>query len=117
MQIQVNTDNHIDGNKRLIEFVQSAVGGALDRFASQITRVEVHLNDENSSQKSADNDHRCAIEARVAGLQPITVSHRGPSMEAALNGCTDKLVKSLDKTLGKLSNKKGRTSYGGDQTI
>ena len=117
MQIQVNTDNHIEGGVELTRQVEAVVEGALGRFAERITRVEVHLTDENSSQKSSENDKRCVMEARLAGLQPITVSDQGGSVEQALDGAADKLAKTLDRTLGRLDDAKGRTSYGGDQTI
>jgi len=117
MHIQVNTDNHIEGNADLTRQVEAVVEGALGRFSDRITRVEVHLSDESSSSKARDNDKRCVMEARLAGLRPITVSHQGAALEQALDGAADKLAKTLDRTLGRLDDPKGRTSYGGDQTI
>ena len=115
MQIQVNTDNHIEGSAELTRQVEAVVEGALARFSDRITRVEVHLTDESSSSKARDNDKRCVM--RLAGLQPITVSHQGAALEQALDGAADKLAKTLDRTLWRLDDPKGRTSYGGDQTI
>lgn len=117
MQIQVNTDNHIASGEKLTRHVGAVVEGALGRFGDRITRVEVHLTDENSSSKSGDNDKRCVMEARLAGLQPITVSDQGATVEQALDGAADKLEKSLSRTLERLGDPKGRTSFGGDQTI
>jgi len=48
MQIQINTDGNIEGKERLAEQVEAVVRDNLDRFSEQITRVEVHLSDENS---------------------------------------------------------------------
>jgi len=117
MQVQVSTDNHIEGGEELTRQVEAVVEGALGRFSDRITRVEVHLTDENSSSKSGDNDKRCVMEARPAGHQPITVSDQGASLEQALDGAADKLEKTLRRTFGRLDDPKGRTSYGGDQTI
>lgn len=116
MQVQVHTDNHIDGNQALIERVTAEVEDSLERFAEQITRVEVHLNDTNS-HKGGSDDKRCLMEARLAGHQPIAASHNAESLDEAISGAAEKLVHVLDHTLGKLGNKKGRTSYGGDQTL
>lgn len=116
MQIQVNTDNHIDGSADLTRQVQDVVEDTLGRFGDRITRVEVHLSDGNSGEKTGDNDKRCVMEARLAGLQPITVSDEGSSLEQALAGTADKLEKILKRTLGRLDDPKGRTSYAGDQT-
>ena len=40
MIIEVNTDNHVQGDERLHEYTETTVRGAVDRFASQITRLE-----------------------------------------------------------------------------
>jgi ribosome-associated translation inhibitor RaiA len=117
MQVQVNTDNHVAGGEGLTRQVEAVVEGALGRFGDQVTRVEVHLNDENSAGKSGSDDKRCLMEARLAGLDPIAVSHRGATLEQALDGAAEKLERALDRTLGRLGDKKGRTSYGGDQAI
>lgn len=117
MQILVNTDNNIRGTAELHARVSAVVEDSLGRFGDRITRVEVQLTDENSSQKTGDNDMRCALEARVAGHQPIAVTHLAPTLEEAVDGACDKLQRTLDRTLGRIRDPKGRTSFGGDQTI
>lgn len=117
MQIQVNTDNHTSGSAGLTEKVEAVVEDALGRFGDRITRVEIHLTDENGRQKSGGGDKRCVMEARLAGLQPITVSAEGSGLMQALNGAADKLEKTLQHTLGRLDDSKGRTSFAGDETI
>jgi ribosome-associated translation inhibitor RaiA len=103
MKIQVNTDNHIQGGPELTARTEAAVEGALDRFARQITRVEVHLSDENSGK--GGNDKRCVMEARLEGMQPIAVTHQAEVMDQAIDGAADKLEKALDSALGRLSSK------------
>jgi ribosome-associated translation inhibitor RaiA len=116
MQVEINTDNHIEGNDDLFRRVESEVAGALDRFGDQIIRVIVQLNDTNA-HKSGDHDKRCLMEARIAGHQPVAVSHEAASLEGAISAAAEKLERSLDHILGKLGQKKGRTSFGGDQTF
>lgn len=99
MQIQVNTDRHIKGTTALTNEVEGILQEALDRYIDRVTRLEVFLSDENSSQKAGDSDKRCVIEARLGGLRPITVSHEGSSISQAVNGATDKLEKTLKRTL------------------
>jgi DNA-directed RNA polymerase specialized sigma24 family protein/ribosome-associated translation inhibitor RaiA len=101
MQILVKTDRHIEGSAKLTQEVETTVQQALGRFGDRITRVEVYLSDENSSKKFGDTDKRCVIEARLGGLQPITVSHQGSSLDQALGGAADKLEKTLKRTLGR----------------
>ncbi len=117
MQVQVHTDNHIEGSAELFSHVEGAVELALGRFEDRITRVEVYLSDQNSSQKGGDNDKRCTMEARPSGLQPITVTHEGATLDQAIDGAADKMEKTLTRTLDRLGDHKGRTSFAGDQTL
>jgi len=105
MKIQINTDSNIAGNDQLRREVETLLRGALDRFSEKITRVEVHLSDENSDKKSGVDDMRCLLEARLAGLQPIAVSHEAATLQEAVDGAAEKLKRSLDSTLGRLGNR------------
>jgi ribosome-associated translation inhibitor RaiA len=102
MQIQVNTDRNIEGDSSLVEHVEAVIGRVFDRFSSQITRIEVHLGDENSSHKGGVRDKRCVLEARLAHLQPIAVSHEASTVELALDGAVAQLKRSLESRLGRL---------------
>ena len=104
MQINVNTDKTIERHQGLDEHVQSVVGAAVQRFGEQITRIEVHLSDENS-EKSADGGSRCTLEARVNGYQPIAVSNHAATLHQAISGAADKLKRSIDSALGRLHDK------------
>ncbi len=110
MNIQVYTDNHIEGSAELKSQVEAVVVSALERYRDRITRVEVHLADQNSSQKFGDRDKRCLMEARLGGLQPVAVSHDAATLEQALDGAADTLQKTLDRTLGRLSDTHRGTS-------
>jgi ribosome-associated translation inhibitor RaiA len=115
MQIQVNTDNHVEGTAELLTQVEATLEGALSRFSDRITRVEVQLSDQNSSEKSGSNDKRCVLEARLTGMQPVKVSAEGATLDQSLNGAAKKLSKLLTRTLERLDDPRGRTSYGGEQ--
>ena len=103
MQIQINTDGNIDGHEQLAQQVEAIVRDGLQRFTAKLTRVEVHLSDENSDKKSGAEDKRCLLEARLAGLQPIAVSHEAATTELAVEGALERLNHLLDGTLGRLS--------------
>jgi ribosome-associated translation inhibitor RaiA len=105
MLIQVNTDRNIEGDIALAQQVEAVVRGTLDRFSDQITRVEIHLSDENSDKKSGSDDKRCRLEARLAGHRPIAVSHQAATLELAVDGAAEKLKRSLDSTVGRLRNR------------
>ncbi|MBX3329075.1 MAG: hypothetical protein KF722_01635 [Nitrospira sp.] len=104
MQIQVHTDNTIQGRETIVALVHTGVEGAVGRFRDRITRVEAHLSDTNS-HKTKGADIRCVLEARLAGLQPIAVSHQAPTVELALSGAAGKLERSIENTLGRLKER------------
>ena len=79
MQVQINTDRNIEGREALADQVRGVVESALSRFSDHITRVEVHLSDENSDKKGGDDEMRCMMEARIEGRQPIAVTHQDAS--------------------------------------
>lgn len=110
--IQVNTDDNIEGGEELALRVQTEVENALARFGDQITRVEVHLRDENS-HKGGTNDKRCAMEARPAGLPPVAVTHSAATVDLAVNGASEKLERLLDSAFGRLNDQR-RSPYRGD---
>jgi ribosome-associated translation inhibitor RaiA len=106
MQILVNSDNHIKGGESAADRVQTIVQGAVERFQSRITRIEVHLSDTNGP-KHGDREKRTVIEARVAGLRPIAVAHEAPTLLEAIEGASDKLTRALEHTLGRLDETAG----------
>lgn len=109
MQILLNTDNRIQGSVDLKSTVEATVAGALERFGQRLTRVEVSLMDVNSPQKGGAEDIRCAVEARLSGLQPIACTHHAPTVEQALDGALEKLERTLDRTVEKIEDPRGRS--------
>lgn len=109
MQVQVNTDNNVEGREELARRVEAQIRTTLDRYADQITRIEVHLGDQNADKGGGD-DKRCLLEARLVNRQPETVSDRAATLEQAFGGAARKLRRSLETTLGRLTDHKGGPS-------
>lgn len=107
MQVLLNSNHSVTGTEELTRRVESVVHGAIGRFGDQVTRVEVHLYDENS-RKAGEADKRCLMEARLGGLKPIAVTHHAPSFDEAIDGAADKLERALDHALGRLAETPGR---------
>ena len=101
MQVQINTDRNIEGNAALASRTEATVASALRRFVNQVTRVEVHLSDENGG-KGGDDDKRCLMEVRLEGRKPTAVSYRASTVEAAIDGAAGKLARAIESTLGRL---------------
>ena len=70
MIIQLNTDKNIAGNERLESYLNTLIKDELGHFSDHITRIEVHLADENSL-KNGENDKRCMLEARLRTDNPL----------------------------------------------
>jgi ribosome-associated translation inhibitor RaiA len=113
MKIQVNTDRNVPGGEELKERVRDVVTGAVGRFSERLTRIEAHLSDDNSSAKGGGDDMRCVLEARIAGANPLSVSHAAATLDQAVAGAADKLEKVLQRNFDRQAQVKGRTSFGG----
>ena len=107
MQVQINTDHNIEGHEALAAHVSGVVNSALDRISEHITRVEVHLSDENGD-KSGQNDKRCVMEARLEGRQPVAVTDHAATLDQAVAGASHKLAGLIESTLGRLHDQANR---------
>ena len=105
MLIQINTDDNVNSSDTLTNWVEATVRDILGRFSDQVTRVEIHLSDENSDKKSGGSDMRCLLEARLAGRQPVAVTDAAATLEQAVDGAVRKMRRSLDSTLGRLQKR------------
>ena len=56
-------------------------------------------------------------EARLAGHQPVAVSHDAGKLADAFSGATDKMRRKLDALLGKERDAQGRRSIRGDEAV
>lgn len=104
MQVQVHTDSNIQGRDDVAERVRTTVVQALERFSDRVTRVEVHLSDENSTKAGAA-DKRCLLEARLSGMQPVVASHHAEALPQAIDGALDKLRRALESAIGKQADR------------
>jgi ribosome-associated translation inhibitor RaiA len=83
------------------------VKNALSQLSDHITRVEVHLSDDNGD-KSGNNSKRCMMEARLEGRQPIAVTDQAATLDQAVDGAALKLTRLIEHTLGRLHDEKSR---------
>lgn len=104
MLVEVNTDKNIQNSERLIEYCKSTLEAELDRFSEYITRVEVHLSDENGA-KGGDDDKRCLIETKLKGKSPVAVTNTASNIDDALSGAIDKITRVLETSLDKMRSR------------
>ena len=103
MKIQVNTDSNIQGREALVAQVTATVEHALKRFHDHVTRVEVHLSDQNG-KKGGQEDKRCVMEARLEGRLPVAATDEAATTDQAVRGAADKLSGLIDSQLGRIAS-------------
>ena len=102
MKIEVRAAD-LPGSDAIIEHVNKRVHAAIHHWESQVTRVEVHLHDDNA--KKAGMDKRCVMEVRLANHQPLVVEDTTDDLYDAVTAAAKKLGTVVQRTLEKL----GRT--------
>lgn len=106
MQVQIQTDKHIRNDT---DWIEDELNTSLSRFADQLVRVDVHLSDQNG-EKSGTDDIRCGLDARIAGVKSLVVTHSAASVHDAFHGSLGKLTRSLETSTAKLEARRGRDS-------
>lgn len=93
MQIQIRWSD-IEKSEALAQYVREQVEHAVRHHQDQLTRIDVHLHDENA-EKSGANDKRCVIEARPTGADPLIVEGTGDDFYKTVNAVAKKLERAV----------------------
>ena len=104
MQVNINSDSHVDVKENSVQQWRTEITAALKRFGDWITRVEVQLTNENSRAKGGSDDIRCLMEARPAGRQPVSIEVRAASINQAIREGIDTLERRLENVSEKARN-------------
>ncbi len=105
MQVQFNSDSSVMGTENVAERIKAAVREKLARFESKLTRIEIHVRDENGAKHGAD-DKACTIEARISGGKPIGVTGKSDTVDGAARKAANTLAQRLERHLGKADKHK-----------
>lgn len=100
MLIQINTDKNIEGTTELVAHFSGLLQEKLQRFDEYLTRLEVHLSDENAGREAGD-DKRCVLEARIKAADPIVVTTQTDSLHKSVKSAAEKMFLTLEKSLEK----------------
>ncbi|TVQ62893.1 MAG: ribosome-associated translation inhibitor RaiA [Phycisphaerales bacterium] len=93
VQIEINYRN-MDKTDAINAHIEQELEAAIGRFADRLTRVEVHLSDENAG-KSGPDDKRVMFEARPRGMDPLVVEAKDEDMYKAISDAAGKLRRIL----------------------
>src|SRR5580698_4395052 len=105
MLIQINSDRNITMHAKLSGQIEADLHRILNRYEDQITRIEVHLSDENGDKKTGPNDKRCVIEARPRHYPSVTVTNTASDVQVAASGAADKMFRLLGTTFGRIAER------------
>lgn len=100
MQIQFNSDSSVMGTDNVAERIAAQLRNKLARFEQRLTRLEVHVSDENG-RKGGGDDKTCTIEARPRGGRAIGVTEHAADVDAAARKAASTLAQRLERHFGK----------------
>ena len=100
MQVQFNSDSSVMGTENVAERIEANVRSKLARFEDRLTRVEIHVRDENGAKGGGD-DKACTIEARPRSGKPIGVTEHAAKVDDAARKAANTLAQRLERTFGK----------------
>ena len=103
MIIEFNTGKNLKGGDDHTAPFLDMITDSLRRFTEFLSRIEVHLSDEDGAQVGQWTI-KCVMEARIEGRRPIAVTSRENTEERAISSAIDKLIASLDSDIGRLRN-------------
>ncbi|MCB0397198.1 MAG: HPF/RaiA family ribosome-associated protein [Flavobacteriales bacterium] len=102
MKVQINTGGMIRGSQAFNASLTDLISEKLKRFDPYVTRIECYLKDVDGAKNGLD-DKRCALEARVEGMQPFAVVSSADSYDRAVAEALARLEASLGSVIGKLT--------------
>lgn len=100
MQIQFNSDSSVMGTENVADRIGEQVRRKLARFEERLTRLEVHVSDENA-RKGGGDDKACTIEARPRGGRAIGVTEHAADIDTAARQAATTLAQRLERHFGK----------------
>ena len=102
MQVQFNSDSSVMGTENVASRIEARVREKLARFEDRLTRLEIHVHDENA-HKHGHDDKACTIEARPRGGKPVGVTEGASTVDDAARKAANTLAQRLTRHFGKQS--------------
>ena len=100
MQFQFNSDSSVMGTENVAERIEAQLRHRLARYEERLTRIEVHVSDENAHKHGAD-DKTCTIEVRPRGDRPIGVTEHAADVDTAARKAANTMAQRLERVLGR----------------
>ncbi len=101
MIILINTDNNLRENEAERTDLKLLIRQEMKPFIAHISRIEVHLSDENGA-KSGFDDKRCMMEVRIEGRLPMAVTAHAETEDLAVAAALENLKELFVDSMRKL---------------
>ena len=99
-------------NPQVEEFVREHLQVSFEKFADKISRIEVHLLDENG-QKGGGDDKICTIDVKLSGMGLLHVRAKNDDIYSSILKAIQRADASIAKTLDRKSSKTRIRKQGG----
>ena len=86
----INTDKNLRENEAERTDLKLLIRQEMKPFIAHISRIEVHLSDENGA-KSGFDDKRCMMEVRIEGRLPMAVTAHAETEDLAVAAALENL--------------------------
>ena len=116
MIFQLRTDNHIKNSEAFSASIQADVEAAIGpRYGDRLRRVEVYLEDVNAGK--GGEDIRCSVELHLAGHPAVAAEDRAADVETAVEGAVERVLRVVEKQLGRQDDRAGHVSAAGREGV
>lgn len=99
MHIEINAGDGVERSEALDQHIRGRLERVARHHGHRLTQIIVHLKDTNAGKGGVDK--LCSMEARPAGLDPITVHAEDTDTYLAVRDATDKLDRAIEHRLGR----------------
>lgn len=113
MQVQVHTDDSIQGGDSLAQWAQEEVNAKLTRLKEHVVRVEVFFSSVDATKATGAPGKKCVLETRANGRPPVAVNAEAEKVKDAFTAALEKLRRAVETDLDKVKDKHGRESVRG----
>lgn len=117
MQVQVHSDDSIQGGDSLAQWAQEEVNAKLSRLKEHVVRVEVFFSSVDALKASGGPGKKCVLETRANGRPPVAVNAEAEKVKDAFTAALEKLRRAVETDLDKVKDKNGRESVRGVEDV
>jgi ribosomal subunit interface protein len=98
MQILIHPSS-VSSTPAITEHAVRCITHALRHVAQRVTRVDVHLHDDNGPKHGVAQ--RCVVEVHVARQHPLAVHHTSSDLYASIHTVATKLRRLVEKRVAR----------------